>query len=176
MVALSTTEKSATRLPIAAGVNATFTVHEAGAVSEAGQLFAVIGKSFGSVPAMVSLVRETVPEPPAAMVKVCAAEVDPTVCEPKDSDDGLMVMVAVFAAVPVPLSVAVCGLLPAVSTNVMVAVRAPGAVGEKMTPMEQVALGCRAEVRHPLVLMVKSAVFAPEIVTELTEIADVAPL
>lgn len=176
MVALSTMEKSATRLPIAAGLNATRTVHEAGAASEARHVFAVMEKSFGSVPAKPKLVKETVPEPPAVRVKFCAAEVTPIFCVPKDKDDGLMVMVALFAAVPAPLRVAAWGLLPAVSTKVMVAVRVPVAVGWKITPMEQDALGSRAEVRQPLVLMLKSPALVPEIVTELTAIADEAPL
>lgn len=100
----------------------------------------------------------------------------PTLSEPKDREDGLMVMVALLEAVPVPLRVAACGLLPAVSTKVMVAVRVPVAVGVKMTPIEQEAFGCKLEVRHPLVLMAKSPAFVPEIVTELTAIAAEAPL
>src|SRR5437764_14923083 len=43
------------------------------------------------------------------------------------------------AAVPFPLSATVCGLLPALSATDSVPVRAPEAVGVKVTLMEQLA-------------------------------------
>lgn len=69
---MSATEKSATRLPMAVGLNATLTAHEEPAVKEEPHAFAVMLKSPGSVPVKPMLVKETAPDPPAVSVNVCA--------------------------------------------------------------------------------------------------------
>lgn len=172
VVALSITEKRPTRLPIAVGLNATLTVHEEPAGKDEPHAFAVMLKSPGSVPVKPMLVNETVPEPPAVNVNVCALVSEPTSSDPNTSEDGFMVSVVVLAAIPVPLRATVCGLLLAVSVKVNVAVRTPMAVGVKIRSTEQAV--CRLEVRQALILMAKSGGSAPDRFTLETEIGEPA--
>lgn len=172
VVALSITEKRPTRLPIAVGLNATLTVHEEPAGNDEPHAFAVMLKSPGSVPVKPMLVNETVPEPPAVSVNVCALVSEPTSSDPNTSEDGFMVSVVVLAAIPVPLRATVCGLLLAVSVKVNVAVRTPMAVGVKIRSTEQAV--CRLEVRQALILMAKSAGSAPDRLTLEIEIGEPA--
>lgn len=77
---------------------------------------------------MLLIFKVTVP----LLVKgtVCAVDVDPTSCKPK------MRLAALRSAVgtpPVPLREIVCGLPLASSAMLMVAVRAPVALGVKVT-------------------------------------------
>lgn len=112
-------------------MKATVTVQLELAASVLPHVLPVMLKSPGSVPANAMLEMETEPEPPLVNVNVLEAAVDPTVCEPHDRPEGLIVTVAVGAGVPVPESGTVCGLLLAPSTKFRVAVRAPVVVGWK---------------------------------------------
>lgn len=117
---------------MAVGVKFTDTVQEEPALSDAPQVLAVMLKSDGSVLVKLKSLKFAVPDPPAVMVKVCAAPAVPTDCDPQEMLDGVIEMVAVGAGVPVPVSATVCGLLPAPSTKLSVEVRVPVAVGAKI--------------------------------------------
>jgi hypothetical protein len=86
----------------------------------------------------------------------CAALVVPTCCPAKLSEVGLSVA---FAEVAVPVRLAVCGLLLALSVTVRVAVRVPLAVGLKVTLIAQLAPAARLEPQ--LLVSAKSPLLVP---------------
>lgn len=146
----SATERSATRLPMADGLNETVTEQDCPALRDAEQLLAAMLKSLvplvfvpGMVlsvtpftPTVVMPLMVSEPEPPAVRVKVLLTAV-PTVCEPHEVLPGLIARDVVGAGVPVPVSATVCGLLLAPSLMVRDAFRVPVVVGSKSKYMAQ---------------------------------------
>lgn len=107
--------------------------------------------------------RVSVAVPLLVTVTVFAALVEFTAWLPKATPVlglGLKVMAG---WVPVPVRPSVCGLLLALSLTLMVALRAPVAVGLKVTLMVQLALAASAElvVQVPPLTMLKSDEFVP---------------
>jgi hypothetical protein len=89
--------------------------------------------------------------PVLVSVTICAALVVFTcwLTNVKLNDDRLTVGAGI--AVPVPLSVIVCGLPVALSVMVTAAVRVPSAVGANVTLMVQFPLFAATELPHVLV-------------------------
>jgi hypothetical protein len=165
----------ALRLPVADGENVTDTEQEA----PAGTVLGLVGhvvvqpKSPGFVPdtAMPEIVSAAVPE----FVSVTGAgTLDvPICCEPKLRLVGDRVTPGAGgggAEVPVPLSVAVCGLPDALSVTVRPALRLPVADGENVTEAEHDAPA--ASVLPHVFVCAKSAAFEPE--TAMLEIVNAA--
>ena len=92
-----------------------------------------------------------------------------------------MMLVGVTEAVPpvdenpVPVSATTCGLLPAESVKLNVALRLPAAVGLNRTDAEQVP-GAARLVPHDFVEILKSPAFVPVIATLLMLMEEVVPL
>jgi hypothetical protein len=87
--------------------------------------------------------------------------------------DGLAATIPV-AAIPNPESGTFCGLLPAESLKLRVAVRVPVAVGLKRIATVQVALAAKLNP-HVLLEIMKSAALAPVSATALIEIESEPP-
>jgi hypothetical protein len=116
--------------PVAVGLNVTPTVHDA---APANELVQVLVACLNSALLLATLSPEMAVVPAFLTVKVVAALVVPTATEPNPWVAG----VRVIGAVPVPVRLAVC--VPALSITVRVPVRAPTALGVKLTVMAQVA-------------------------------------
>jgi hypothetical protein len=112
--------------PVAVGVNVTPTVH---VPPPANELVQVLVASLNSALLLVTLSPEIAVVPAFFTVKVVAPLVLPTATEPNP----WFVGVSVIGAVPVPVKLAVC--VPALSMTVRVPVRAPMALGVKVTVM-----------------------------------------
>lgn len=136
-VALSATERLAVNVPVAAGLNSTESVQLAAAARVVPQVFAEIRKDVGLVPVRVSEVRVTVPVLVFFTVTVCAAVVDPSAVEAKDSVVGETVTMSV-EDVPVPVNATVCGEPVTLSATERLAVSGPAAAG--LNSMETVQL------------------------------------
>ena len=97
------------------------------------------------------LVMASAALPVLVSVTICAALVVFTcwLANVKFDDDRLAVGAGI--AVPVPLSVIVCGLPEALSVMVTAAARAPVAVGVNVTLMVQLPLFAATELPHVLV-------------------------
>lgn len=127
-------ESEALRVPVAMGVKVTLIVQLPFGPMEVQLL--VSAKSDGSVPVNAILETLIVPEPLTFMrVTVCGLLVVPTVCVAKVRLAGVS-----STAVPTPLTETVCGLFPAVSVMVRVAVRLLMLVGLKETLIVQLEL------------------------------------
>ena len=102
----------------------------------------------------------------------CAAVVEPITVAAKVRLAGVTFA---FAAVPVPESVTVCGLLPAESMNVNVAERVPVAAGVKVMLTEQLLELARL-APQVLAEIPKSEAFAPEMAILLIAMVLAPPL
>jgi hypothetical protein len=129
--------------PVAVGLNVTPTVHDA---APANELVQVVVAGLNSALLLATLSPEMAIVPAFFTVKVVAAVVLPTATEPKPW-------------VPVPVRPAVC--VPALSTTVRVPVRAPVALGVKVTVMAQFA----AAVTEAQVLVAVKSPLADMLVT-----------
>ena len=100
------------------------------------------------------------------MVNGCEAVDEPMLCVPKLKLAGLSVIAGPVMD-PVPLSAMVCGLPAALSTRVMVAVRAPKSLG--LNVMLRTVLLCGETVNGGVgPTKVKSVALAPVMVTDET--------
>jgi hypothetical protein len=88
----------ACRIPLASGLKTVDTEHVAPAAREAGQVFAVIKKSFLSFPVMVTLLMAAAVVPVFATVVLCAALVFPVVVTGYVKDTGVKVNVVAAPA------------------------------------------------------------------------------
>ena len=173
LVAVSVNESTALRVPDAVGLKTTEAVHEADAARVVPHVLLEILKSPAFVPDKPTLLMLIDVEPPLLSVEVCAALVEPTGVTAKVRLVGVTVTADVDVE-PVPESDAVCGLLPAVSEIVKVAVRAPVVVGLNTTVTVQLAEAARLAPQL-LAEILKSPAFVPVIDTLLIVIED-APL
>ncbi len=132
----------ALRLLFAVGLKVTEIVQAAFTARLVPQLL-VCAKSGALVPltAMELMVSSAVPLLVSEMV--FAAEAVPTVVEEKLSEVGLRVTFGAVAAVAVPVRETVWGEPEALSAMLSDPVRAPDAVGLKVTAMEQLAAAAR---------------------------------
>jgi hypothetical protein len=138
-VALSVIDTPAERLPVAAGVNVTETVHVALTASVAGAIGQVLvwAKSAAFVPVIAMPLIESGDVPELWTVSVWDVLVVPTRCEPRARLVGVSVIPA--AVVPVPVSPRVCGLPVPLSVIWTDAVLVPDADGVNVTVTVQVA-------------------------------------
>src|SRR5207249_3114660 len=134
LLALSLTDSVALRLPVAVGVQVRTMVQRELAASEVAELL-VWAKSPLLVPVMPILLMVTVELPALATVTYTLSLHDALPILPNDSDAGESVAEGVL--VPVPVRLAVCGLLLALSLTASVALRLPVAVGVNVTLMVQ---------------------------------------
>ena len=142
------------RVPVAVGVNVTLMVQVAPAATLVPQLF-VCPKSPPLVPVKPILLMVNATPLLFASVTPCAVLVVLTLWSPNVSEVGARL----GGAVPVAEMLAVCGLLLASSVTVRVALRAPVAVGVKVTLMVQVAPA--ATLVPQLLLCPKSPLLVP---------------
>ena len=148
LLALSVTVRVAVRVPEAAGEKLTLIVQLALTGSEVPQLSLSANSPLGTI--LMPLIERTV-GPLLVNVRGRAALSVPTVWPENVSVTGPsipseLVRVAVGAAalpIPVPLKVAVCGLLPALSKTVNTAEHGPAAVGLKVILIVQLVLAAR---------------------------------
>jgi hypothetical protein len=159
-VALSATEIVAPNVAADSGVKVTEIVQVADAASVAPQVV-VSAKSAGFAPAIEMPVMLRVALPGFDSVIVWAAEVTFTVVLGKVRVLGASSACGVGTAVPVPLTVAVCGEPVALSATAIAAVNVATESGVKVTEMVQVAEAAR--VAPQVVDSAKSAGFAPAI-------------
>ncbi len=158
---MSATETLAEKLAVAAGVNVTEMLQLAPAASVLPQVV-VSAKSDGLAPVMLMRVIVRVLVPGFDKVIACAAEVLPSVVVGNVRLVGLRTALGTCGAVPVPLSVAVCGVFAALSATEMVAEKLAAEAGVKVAEMLQVAPAARVPVQ--LVVYAKSVGLAPEMV------------
>jgi hypothetical protein len=163
-LALSATLIEAVRVPLTVGLNVTLIVH----VFEAGTLLPqvfVCEKSPRSAPVIVTPLIVSAVALEFESVIDCAALAVLSAWLAKVSAVGASVAVGVPAAAPVPDSVTDCGLPVALSAMETDALRAPLAVGLKVTLIVQLA---EAATLDPQVLVCeKSPAFVPPMVTPL---------
>jgi hypothetical protein len=138
-VALSATESVAVKLVADAGANVTEIVHVPFAASVLPQVFAEIAKSAGLVPPSVTLVIVSVALPGLESVMFCAVAVVPTAVVENGTLLGVSTACGTSAAVPVPVSVVVCGEPDALSTTVTVAAKLAADAGVNVTEIVHVA-------------------------------------
>jgi hypothetical protein len=155
----SVIERVAVREPVAAGVKVTLTVQLAPPARLDPQVF-VCPNSVGSVPLKVKAVTGMAAVPPFVTVTVLAVLGVPTTVELNVMDLGELVR----AAVSVPVSVAVVGVITALSAIEMDAVRLPLPCGVNVTVMVQVPLIAMSPLQ--LFVCVKSDGFVPVTVIE----------
>jgi hypothetical protein len=139
LAALSLNEIVSLFEPLETGLKITETVHDAPAANddeEDGQLFAVIAKSDPMVMELIITAELSV----FVSVSVFAPELLPTAILPQLSAVGASES---GAAIPVPASFAVCGLLLASLFTVRVPVCAPALCGVKLTEIVQLPLPAR---------------------------------
>ena len=150
----------AVRVPAAAGVNVALTVQVPEPARVVPQVFAEIAKSPALVPEMAMLVILMEAVPALARVTDCGELVELTLVAAKVRLEGVTDAFAVLL-VPVPDNATVCGLFPAESVKVSVAVRVPAAVGVNVTLTVQFPEPARA-VPQVFAEMAKSPALAPE--------------
>ena len=136
--ALWATETMPEKLAAEAGVKVTEMPQLAPAASAPPQVV-VSAKSAGLAPVMVMLLMVRVALPGFDSVIDCAVAVVPTVVLGKGRLVGLSKACGNSGAVPVLLSVAVCGVLAALSVTETVAEKLAALVGVKVTEMMQLA-------------------------------------
>ena len=163
----------AARAPLAVGINTIEAEQLPAAARLVPQVLLEIAKSPAFVPEMATLL--IVIEMLCAFDSVtdCEPLLDPTLMLANEREVGLAETVP-FAAVPVPVSVMVCGLLLAESLKLSVADRAPVAFGANATVAVQLE-DAASDVPHVLLLITKSAVLLPPTLTLLIVMA-VLPL
>lgn len=132
------------RVPAAVGAKVTLMEQELPAPREEPQ---VVVRAKSPLMLMLESVNEL--DPVLLIVMLCGALVVPTVCAAKVNAVGEMLTDTV-GVVPVPLKLAVCGLLRALSFTVSVPLRLPVAVGLNVTLMVQLP---RAATEVPQVLV-----------------------
>lgn len=93
------------------------------------QLVEETAKSLASVPETPALLRVTEPEVPFVTVTICALLDEPVATLPKDKLVGVKVTLPEDPPAPRPETATCCGLFPALSVKLSVAVRVPEAVG-----------------------------------------------
>ena len=152
-------ERVAVRVPVAAGVNVTLTVQLAPPARLDPQVF-VCPNSVGFVPLKLKPVMAMAAVPPFVTVTVLAVLVLPTTVELNVMDLGEIVM----AAVSVPVSDAVAGVISALSAIEMDAERLPLPCGVNVTVMVQVPSMAMSPLQ--LFVCVKSNGFVPVTVIE----------
>jgi hypothetical protein len=161
--ALSAKESEALRAPVALGVKVTLTVQVLLGVTVAlVQVSVLLAKSPGLVPVRVTLVMVRLAVPLLVTVTDCAALVALISWLPKLTLVGEKL---IPGAVPVPLKPSVCGLSEALSANESEAVRAPVALGVKVTLTVQVLLGVTVAPVQVSALLAKSVELVPVRVT-----------
>src|SRR3989442_800853 len=169
--ASSTMFSVALRIPVASGVKLTLIVQLAPGATEPAPLGQVLpaakAKSAACAPVMVMLVRFSGASPLLVSVTFCAALVVPTRCSP----NALLVAesVAVGGVTPGPVSDTDCGLPPASSVMVTVAVRALAAVGVKVGLRTQLAPA--ASVAPLMQVVPEASAKSPALVPPSTAVA-----
>ena len=161
-------------LPVLVGVNVTPTLQELPAGS-----WPVQPLDRAKPVVMVTLVNVTMKLPVLVTVMVCWLLVVPVTCGSNARVVGVTTKVS-LGATPVPVRLITVGLPGALSVIVMVALRAPVAVGVKLTPTEQIlpigpCCSVLGEMGQPL-LMAKSPALAPPSVMELIVTGEVPVL
>jgi len=156
--ALSVTVIAAVKLPAEAGVNVAEMLQVAPTASVAPHPF-VIAKSAVFAPVSVTLVMFSVADPGFESTVVSDADVLPTAVLGNDSVVGVSTACGVGAAVPVPVSVALCGEFEALSTTFTVALKLVADAGVNVTEILQVPPAASV-APHPFVSP-KSAGFVP---------------
>jgi hypothetical protein len=138
--ALSVIETLALRLPVAVGAKSTEIVQLAFAARVAGlmgqSLFCAKSPALVPVTPMIPIAKGALPE--FVSVEVSTALVVPTRCDPKLRVPGLRPTAGAVAA-PTPLRPRLCGLSPASSPMLTLAVLDPVAVGANRTEIVHVA-------------------------------------
>ncbi len=162
----------AVREPAAVGLKVMLTMQLADPARLAPQVSPAIVKSPLLDPEIATLLMLIAAGPPLLSVTVWAALVAPTVVAANGRLAGATVA---FAGEPTPDNATICGLLPAPSVNVSVAVREPAAVGLKVMLTVQVADPARL-APQVLPAIAKSPLLDPEIATLLILIAAGPPL
>ena len=132
MVAESVKVSVALRAPLAVGLNTIDAVHVPAAARLAPHVLLATLKSPAFVPEIATLLIVIEVLCPFDSVADCAALLDPTLVLANVREVGLADTVP-LAAVPVPVSVLVCGLPLAESAKLKVADRAPVAFGANAT-------------------------------------------
>ena len=157
--AVSVKLRVADRAPVAVGLKTTVAVQLAEAAKLAPQVLDEMLKSPEFVPVMASLLMVMEALPRFLSVVVCDGLEDPTFTLPKARLVGLTLAPLVDVE-PVPVRVAVCGLLLVVSEIESVAVRVPVVPGLNTTVTVQLADAARL-APQVLAETLKSPVFAP---------------
>src|SRR5947209_2359186 len=168
--ALSVTDSVPVRAPEAVGVKVTLMVKFAPAAKVAGS----VGQALAPV-----LVAAKSPEAATELIVIAAVRVFvsvPSIPTRRSSDLTFSVAAGPVnpksgAAVPFPLSVMICGLPPALSVSDSVPVRAPEAVGVKVTLMVQFApaskvAGLVGQALAPVLVAAKSPEAAHELIVK----------
>ncbi len=125
------------------------------------QVLLAIAKSPAFVPESATLVMAMAVVPPLVSVTDWADAVVPTVVDAKVRLVGATVAFAALAEEPVPERATVCGLFPAPSVNVSVAVREPVAVGLNVILTVQLADPARL-APQVLLAIAKSPALVPD--------------
>ena len=169
------------RVPDAAGLKTTLAVQFAPATRVEPQVVEESTKSAALVPAIATLLMETVELCALVSITDCAALVDPTAVLANERLPGLGVRL--FAATPRPVRATVCGLLVPVSVNCSVADRFPVVVGAKTIVAVQLPDAARV-VPQVLAEITKSPGLVPptamllmviELVPLLVSVTDFGP-
>jgi hypothetical protein len=164
----------AERPPVAEGVNAILTVQLEDAARVAPHDLLEIAKSAELAPE-IPILLTLIATKPVLSVTDCNGPVEPTAVVAKERLAGATVAFELTGGGdPVPDKATVCGLLPAVSVNVKVAVRGPVVVGVNAMLTVQLADGARP-APHALPEIIKSPGFVPVTATLVTEIAVAPP-
>jgi len=163
--ALSATDTVAAKLAADAGVNVTEIVQLAAAASVPPQVV-VSAKSLGLAPAIAMPAIVSAALPGLDSVIVCAAVVTPTVLEKVRAVGDR----TACAAVPVPLSVAVCGEPLALSATETVAEKLAADAGVNVTEMVQFAAAASVVPQ----VLVWAKLLAPVPATEMPVIVNAA--
>src|SRR6266568_3815869 len=178
LLAESANASVAVRVPDTVGLNTTLTEQLAAAARLVPQVWPEIAKSPGLLPPMLMLLMVMEELVPLLSLVLCAALVEPTAIfvNPRLVGDTVTLPDAVP---PVPVRLAVCGLLLAVSETVNVAARDPDTVGLKTMLIVQPVDAARL-LPHVLLAIVKSPGFVPVkemlliVIAELVLLASVA--
>jgi hypothetical protein len=185
--ALSATASIAVKLAADAGVKVTEMVQVDDAASVVPQVLAEMAKSAGLVP--VSATPEIVSDalPWLESVRICAAAVEPTAVVAKVTLLGVRTACGTSGAVPVPVSVTVCGEPDALSETATVAAKLAADAGVKVTEMVQFPAAASelpqvfAEIAKspglvpPSVMLVMASVALPGLESVMFCAADVVP-
>ena len=135
----------AERAPDAVGLKTMLAVQLAEAARVDPQLVEETAKSEALVPVMPALLRLMELEEPFVTVMVCALLDEPVATLPNDKVVGARVTLPDDPPVPTPESATCCGLLPALSVKLRVAVRVPETVGLNRIVTVQLAEAARVE-------------------------------